>query len=326
MLGRLLCAIGVGAVLLVQPAAVLAAPTPSPGLDKILVAPPGAGFAEQPKSPSSGLFEGEFDATGYAQTTAASDSTQTKQALDQDGFLKGYGRTWLSKSTGHGYIEFVMAFTGGKGAKTWLRQSEIADKAEPTYKQALTIAGIDSYYGVKLVDTVNRFYADAYVFVKGNDLILVSYVSGKNDLATIAATQTKRQFDATPAYTIPPAQWPETKTSNTALDVAKLIGAFVIGVVLIGLIGGALLVMRSRRRPGLQPVAVQVAPAVAASVPGTAAEPVPSPPIQMSEDRRSWWDGSAWRDAEHEVPPSAQRSGDGKFWWDGAAWRPLTGS
>jgi hypothetical protein len=325
-LGRLLCAVGAGALLLVQPVSVFAAPTPSPALNTFLVAPPGTGFVEQAKSPASGLFEGDFDATGYAKTTGTNAAAQTKQALDQDGFLKGYGRTWLSKATGHGYVEFVMAFTGGKGANTWLHQSELADKAEPTYKQALTITGIGSYYGVKLIDTVNKFYADAYVFVKGNDLMLVSYVSGKNDLATIAATQTRRQFAAAPAYTIPPGQWPEAKASNTALDVAKLVGAFVIGVLLIGLVGAAFLVLRSRRRPGLQPAAVQDAPAAVEPAPSLAVEPAPSPPIQMSEDRRSWWDGSAWRDAEREVPPAAQRSGDGMFWWDGAAWRPVSGS
>ena len=157
LLGRLLFAIGVGSVLLLQSVAALAAPTPSPSLDGILVAPPSAGFVEQPKSASSGLFEGEFDAAGYAQTTGTSDAAATKQALDQDGFFSGYGRTWLSKATGHGYVEFVMAFTGAKGAKGWLRRSELADKAEPTFTQALTISGIDSYYGVKLVDNVNKF-------------------------------------------------------------------------------------------------------------------------------------------------------------------------
>jgi hypothetical protein len=43
----------------------------------------------------------------------------------------------------------------------------------------------------------------------------------------------------------------------------------------------------------------------------------------MSDDRRSWWDGMNWRDAEREMPPGAQRSTDGQFWWDGQAWRPI---
>ncbi|MEA2656583.1 MAG: hypothetical protein QOI23_1948, partial [Chloroflexota bacterium] len=98
----------------------------------------------------------------------------------------------------------------------------------------------------------------------------------------------------------------------------KLIGAFIIGVGLIGLIGGAFLVMRSRRRAAPQPMGGQDSPA--------AVQAAPSPLVQMSEDRRSWWDGSGWRDAEREVPPNAQRSGDGMFWWDGAAWRSVSGS
>jgi hypothetical protein len=54
-----------------------------------------------------------------------------------------------------------------------------------------------------------------------------------------------------------------------------------------------------------------------------AAVAVPPSAVQMSDDRRSWWDGATWRDAEHEVPPGAQRSTDGQFWWDGQAWRPI---
>jgi hypothetical protein len=54
-----------------------------------------------------------------------------------------------------------------------------------------------------------------------------------------------------------------------------------------------------------------------------AAPPTMEGPFVMSEDRLSWWDGAAWRNAEHEVPPAAQRSEDNNFWWDGEAWRPM---
>lgn len=43
----------------------------------------------------------------------------------------------------------------------------------------------------------------------------------------------------------------------------------------------------------------------------------------LSADRRWWWDGERWRDAEQVVPPGSQRSGDGASWWDGASWRPV---
>ena len=344
-LRRLLCSLGLTAILLVQSAIALAAPTPSPGLDGILIKPPGTGYKEEPKA-TTGIVEGPFDAAKYAEVTAAPDAAATAQALAKDGFLSGFGRTWVSTGSAHVFVEAVMAFTGGKGATTWLRQSEAADKADPSYSQALTVAGIDTYYGARLIDKVHKIYGDAFVFVKGNDVILVTYVSSKNDLATIAATQAKRQYDAAPPYTIPPAQWPENKPAASSPFANLKNIALIIGViVLLGLIAGAGVFLWIRRRPALQaipaqdppgfvsgtsvaaPLAAATPPALAVPmavvVPAAGAPPIQDGPFVMSEDRRSWWDGAAWRDAEHEVPPAAQRSEDGQFWWDGEAWRPM---
>lgn len=313
-LGRLLCLLGVGAIALAQSVAALAAPSPSPALDGILVPPPGTGFVEQARG-TPGIFEGPFDADGYAQITATADTTKAKAALSADGFLSGFGRTWVSQAAQKIYVEAVMAFGGAKGAKTWLNQSEVADKGEPTYQHAITIDGIDSYYGARLVDPASPIYADAYVFVKGNDTYLVSTVSTKDDLATTAATQTKRQYDSAPPYTVRPSDWPESKASNVAVGAVKIVGGVLAGILVVGLIVATLLIVRSRRPPMLA-VPLQ-------GVPSSGAQPLPAMPVQLSEDRKQWWDGTSWRDAEHDVPPTAQRSDDGRFWWDGHNWRPI---
>ncbi len=313
-LGRLLFLIGVAAIALVQSVTVLAAPSPSPALDAILVTPPGTGFVEQAKG-TPGIFEGPFDAEGYAQITSSADTTKAKQALVADGFLSGYGRTWVSQAAQKIYVEAVMAFGGAKGAKSWLGQSEIADRAEPTYQHAITIEGIESYYGARLVDPASPIYADAYVFVKGNDTYLVSTVSTKDDLATTAATQTRRQFESAPQYTVPPSEWPESKASNVAVGAVKVVGGVLVGILVVGLIVATLLIVRSRRPP-MPAVSFQ-------GIPSGGAQAPPAIAVQMSEDRRQWWDGTNWRDAEQEVPPSAQRSEDSRFWWDGYNWRPI---
>ena len=196
---RLLCSIGLAAILLLHSGIAFAAPTPSPspGLDGILIKPPGTTFKEEPKA-APGVVEGPFDAAQYAVLTSAADAAATSQSLAQNGFIGGVGRTWTSPGTAHVFVEAVMAFTGGKGATAWMRLSETADKAAPTYSQALTVAGIDTYYGARLIDKVHKIYGDAFVFTKGNDILLVTYVSGKNDLGTVAATQAKKQFDAAP--------------------------------------------------------------------------------------------------------------------------------
>ena len=337
-MGRLLCSIAVAAVLLIQPALAQAAPTPSPALDGILLKPPGTAFKESPKT-TPGILEGPFDAARYADVTGATNATATTLALARDGFLSGFGRTWVSAGTRNVWVEAVMAFTGGTGAKTWLLQSEAADKADVNYSQALTITGIDTYYGARLIDKVHKIYGDAFVFVKGNDVYLVTYVSSNPSLGTIAATQTKKQYDAAPPYTIPPAQWPQPKAAGSPFDGLRTVGTIVGVLLILGLIGGGGFLFWSRRRPALRAIPLQDPPGfvstTAVPVPATAAVPAPvavpaaanalapEGPFVMSEDRLSWWDGTAWRDAAHEVPPAAQRSEDGQFWWDGEAWRAM---
>jgi hypothetical protein len=351
-LRRLFCPIGLAAILLLQSASAAAAPTPSPGLDGILLKPPGTTFKEVPKA-TTGIVEGPFDSAKYAEITAAPDAAATARALAANGFLSGYGRTWTTTGNVHVFVEAVLAFAGAKGAKAWLGQSETADKADPNFVQSLTLPAVDTYYGVRLYDKVHKVYGDAFVFAKGNDLVLVTYVSGKNDLGTVAATQAKRQFDATPPYTIPPSEWPESKVAaSSPFAGLKNVGLIIGVIILLGLIAAGGVFLWTRRRPALQAIpaqdppgfvsgtaigtamAAQPAPAtppamavpMAVAVPAAAAPPIQEGPFVMSEDRLSWWDGAAWRDAEHEVPPAAQRSEDAQFWWDGEAWRPMPAS
>jgi hypothetical protein len=316
-LGRLVVFIGV-CVLALQPALALAAPTPSPSLDGILASPPAADFKELP-STTSGIFAGAFDAKGYVTISGTPDPDNDQKTMEHDGFLSGFGKTWVQSSKNHVMVEAVLAFSGGDGASKWMRQAEAADKGLPSYKNALTISGVAGYYGAHLFDTTSGLYSDGFVVVRGNDAFLVVFASRKDDLGATAATQAKKQYDGAPESTIPKSQWPESKVTKAALDVAKVGVGVIVGVLILALIVGAALIVRSRRRPTLQPVAAGggfIAPAAVAT------PAVPTSAIQMSDDRRSWWDGMNWRDAEREVPPGAQRSPDGHSWWDGQAWRP----
>src|ERR1700694_109588 len=298
-----------------QPMVAMASPTPSPALSGLLAAAPASDYKEL-NTPN--VFAGPFDAKAYVTLSGTPDQANDQKVLEHDGFLSGFGKTWFQSSHTHVLVEAVLAFNGGAGATTWMRQSEAADKKLPSYKSSLTVSGVTNYYGARLFDSASKLYSDGFVVVKGNDAFLVVFASGKDDLGNTAATQAKKQYDAAPASTIPQSEWPESKVVKTAFDVAKVLGAVVVGVLILAVIAVAFVIMRSRRRPGLQPVPVQVGAAVA--------EPAPVPTVQMSDDRRSWWDGTPWRDAEHEVPPHAQRSGDGYFWWDGQTWRTVPGA
>ncbi len=302
---RLLYALPAAALLALALSSVAAAatPSPSPSLDHILVAAP-AGYTELTTSQLSG----QFNAHGWATTVASGNSaTETENTLKHDGFVDGFGKVWAQVGAGRALIEAVMAFSGGKGARKALTALEASDKAESSYKRADTLSGIEPYYGAHLEDTTNGTFGDLFVFVKGNDLFLVIVASQKDDVLQVATNQTRAQYDAAPASTIPTSQWPENVSAAGGYTV---IGIGIIGFVVVAVaVAVGVVVMRRRSTTAYPAMAGAYSPAPAA--------------IQLSPDGNYWWDGQAWRDAAAEAPPSAQRSSDGTLWWDGRNWRPV---
>jgi hypothetical protein len=295
-------------------AATAATPSPSPSLDSVLAKPPSADFAEL----TTGQLHGEFTAHDWATSngTNSSNATETEATLKRDGFVDGYGKTWASSSAGHALVEAVMAFAGGSGARKALTALEASDKADPSYKHADTVSGIDPYYGAHFADSSSNTVGDLFVFAKGNDVFFVILASTKDDVLNVAAQQAKTQYDTAPAGTIPTSQWPENAVSNAAASF-PILGVVIALVFVIAVI--AVVAVLALRRRGPTPM---MAGAVAGA-PGMAAEPGG---VQLSPDGNYWWDGQGWKDAAQEAPPAAQRSSDGTLWWDGRTWRPVPGA
>jgi len=287
-------------VLALLPVVALAAPTPSPSLATLLAAPPASDYEEQTQGAA---LEGAFSVKDYVTFLGPADPSATQATLQRDGFISGYGRSWVQQASSHLLLEIVIAFSGGSGAKKWLGTSQQLDKADQFYKSAISITGIDTAYGVHFVDPSTPAYADVAYFVKGNDYFIIGMVSAADDLGDAASTQTRRQYANAPAYTISPSQWPESARSLLA-DPLRLVtpAAYVLGGIMLLALLAALILLLVRRRPS--------------RAQGTAAVE-----LHMSPDGRYWWDGQAWRESSHEIPPNALRSDDGNYWWDGGEWR-----
>jgi hypothetical protein len=301
-----------GALVLVAPLMLpllaAAAPNPSPSLAQIMLPAP-AGYSVQTSTVLSGSFTSHNLSSGWGTKAA-----EAQTALEQDGFVDGYGMTVVDQTAQRGLIEYIVAFAGGQGAMNWLAYAEAGDKADPTYQHADSISGIDSYYGEHNVYP-SHDVSDAFVFVKGNDFFVVGFESMQDDVLNLAISRAKNQFDSAPSSSMPAAQWPEnakaptsshdTASQGAAFAVGGLMGDVLILAVLIGLIGVVVaLVRRSRPRSNARDGGTWSA-------------------VEVSPDGGYWWDGQAWRDATREVPASAQRSADGHFWWDGRQWRPV---
>ena len=289
------------AAVLMLPIDAAAAPSPSPRLETLLADPPTSDFQEDP-----GLMDikGTFDVHQYVQFLDPQNAQTTESTLRSDGFVLGFSRTWVQQASNHILLEVVIAFSGREGARRWLGKSEQVDKSDTYYQKAIPINGIDTYYGAHFADPTTALYADVVSFVKGNDYFLVGLISRADDLGDVAPQQTRRQYDAAPAYTIPPSQWPESARSILAepLRLATPIAYILGGVVVLALLALLVLLLVRRRR-------------------GPRALGAGGVELHVSPDGLYWWDGQAWRESSRDIPPNALRSDDGHYWWDGGEWR-----
>lgn len=275
-------------------------PSPSPSLQSILLAPPAA-YA----TPPTGSHQGPFTIAEYS-TTWGSDATKALNQLQIDGFVAGYQIARADTSTGRVMVELVVAFTGQRGAVRFLNANLAEIKGEPSFKHSDPIAGVGpNSYGAHLVQASPTSAADAFSFVKGNDLFAVTIAAAKDDAALFeyAQVQAEKQYAAAPWYTIPLADWPENQGAQPT-DQGFSLGdgpEIFAGVAVIALLVGAGVFVWMRQNE-LKPE---------------------KPKIEgkLTADGQFWWNGTYWIASSEVAPPWARRSRDGAYWWDGQEWR-----
>lgn len=287
------------------PAGVAADTNLQPPLDQILVPAPSGYALFKP----SGLPHGFFGLDEYAASWGGENAADASQQLQQYGFVGGYELQWTDPTNVHVLIESVIAFAGGRGARSWFLTSNKGDHNDTAYRHDDLDPGLGAdAYGVHSVlpSSHGDLVLDAFVFARGNDVVAVGFLSEHDDVLDAATSQASSQYSHTPDYTLPPSQWPENATSSQ--DAFPLTGV-LIGVLVLGLlaagVGGGYVMLQRTRAPS--PVAVAAAPM----------------PFQVSPDGRYWFDGARWIDSAQDPPPFAQRSPDGSMWWDGYVWRPV---
>src|SRR5256886_821288 len=215
-------------------------------------AAPPSGYSELTSAP----FHGHFTASQYAaQTADASKKASVEATLNREGFVDGYGDAWVSTSTGHVLVEWVLAFSGGRGAQHWLIAAETGDKSDPTYSHADTMSGIDPYYGEHVVDAANKTAGDDLSVSKGSAGFLVLVASASDNNLATATEQAKAQHDSAPESTIPSSHWPDTQSNSAAFDTGRVTAYVLVAALILAVIAVVLGLILPRRQRPLAPAA-----------------------------------------------------------------------
>jgi len=127
--------------LALAPVTAAAAATPSPTLDKLLLAPP-TGYTAL----TSSAFHGSFTAHDYAVASDSTQATEIEKTLTHDGFVDGYGETWIHQASqramvhrGAGRQELADGGRGGRQGRPKLRPRRLDHWDQSLLRRALQV-------------------------------------------------------------------------------------------------------------------------------------------------------------------------------------------
>lgn len=250
----------------------VAAASPSPDVGVYLAPAPGTDWVET--GPTTDALVGVITPQSYGAW--AGDNGQSEQAMHSDGFVTGYGRSWVQRGSQDSLREFVLAFNGTSGATHWYNDLKTFDETSRYYTKDIATLSTSQAVGVEWTysDGGKEYSID---FAKGNLAFDVTMDSDSNDLSATTLAQAQSEFDAVPQA------GDVALTSNTNLQPA----AWAIGIALIMFVvllsGGLFVLIRSARQ---KTVSLAYAPGA-----------------QMSPDGHYWWDGTRWRLVANDPPP-----------------------
>jgi hypothetical protein len=214
------------------------------------------------------------------------------------GFVDAYEKTWSQPGQGlYDGLEHYSSLFWSAFRVAELKDGAQADKVHTSYR---SVAGFGSAaFEVTEPADAQGYLSDTLVFSQGDYIAFVVVASATTPDHNLVMDQATRQLDKIPA---PIAEF--NSIGSGALTALEWFGGFVALNVLIGAVIVAIALVRRRRRRAL-------------------ATGLSLAALNLSPDRRLWWDGQNWIDASFQSPPSAQRSPDGAYWWDGVVWRPV---